>query len=108
MRLDGAVVWITGGARGIGLATAEAMSKRGAKIAIGDVNEEAAIESIATRLEEASKGANGRGKGPVHLVLTHPELPGEVEIALKQEYTLNPQIKGAIKHVPGVQMVEEF
>ncbi|MCP5072404.1 MAG: DNA polymerase III subunit alpha [Rhodobacteraceae bacterium] len=72
------------------------------------VNDEVAIESVATRLEEATKGAGKRGRGPVHLVLSHPDLPGEVEVALKQEYTLNPQIKGAIKHVPGVQVVEEF
>ncbi|MCP5085769.1 MAG: DNA polymerase III subunit alpha [Rhodobacteraceae bacterium] len=72
------------------------------------VNDEAAIESVATRLEDATKGAGKRGRGPVHLVLSHPDLPGEVEVALKQEYTLNPQIKGAIKHVPGVQVVEEF
>ena len=72
------------------------------------VNDEAAIGSIATRLEEATKGAGRRGRGPVHLVLTHPDLPGEVEVALRDEYTLNPQIKGAIKHVAGVQLVEEF
>ena len=72
------------------------------------INEEAAIASVATRLEAATKKADRRGRGPVHLVLAHPNLPGEVEVALKKEYALNPQIKGAIKHIPGVQMVEEF
>ncbi len=45
MRLSGAVVWITGGARGIGFATAEAMAAKGAKVAIGDINAEAAKEA---------------------------------------------------------------
>lgn len=44
----------------------------------------------------------------MHLVLSHPELPGEVEIALEGEYPLNPQIKGAIKHISGVMEVLEF
>ena len=72
------------------------------------INEEAAIASVATRLEAVTKTAGKRGRGPVHLVLSHPDLPGEVEMALAKEYTLNPQIKGAIKHIPGVQLVEEF
>ncbi|MEM7438754.1 MAG: DNA polymerase III subunit alpha [Pseudomonadota bacterium] len=72
------------------------------------LNEPDAVPSVATRLEESSKGADNRSKGPVHLILMHPELPGEVEIALPDAYVVNPQIKGALKHVPGVQMVEEF
>ncbi len=72
------------------------------------VNDQSAVGSIATRLDEVSKGAGPRGRGPVHLVLIHPDLPGEVEIALKDEYPLNPQVKGALKHIQGVQLVEEF
>jgi len=72
------------------------------------VNDQAAVGSIATRLDEVSKGAGPRGRGPVHLLLIHPDLPGEVEIALKDEYPLNPQVKGALKHIQGVQLVEEF
>ena len=72
------------------------------------VNDEKAVGSIATRLIEISQGAGPRGRGPVHLVLTHPDLPGEVEMALPKEYPLNPQVKGALKHIQGVQMVEEF
>ena len=45
---------------------------------------------------------------PVHLILSHPELPGEVEIALKNSYPVNTQIKGAIKHIDGVLEVLEF
>ena len=92
------------GAQLVDVAVADAAAM-GLKVYIGD---EDAIGSVATRLEEANKSGNARQRGPVHLVLMHPDLPGEVEIALKNDYVLNPQIAGALKHVPGVQMVEEF
>ncbi|PIB26027.1 DNA polymerase III subunit alpha [Amylibacter kogurei] len=72
------------------------------------VNEESAIFSVATRLNEVARDKSIRGRGPVHLVLSHADLPGEVEVALKGEYPMNPQIKGALKHINGVQFVEEF
>ncbi len=72
------------------------------------VNDEGAIQSIATRLAELEKDGRLKGRGPVHLVLSHPDLPGEVEVALTGEYPLNPQVKGAIKHIGGVLEVEEF
>ena len=72
------------------------------------IAEEPAIDAVATRLEEANKSVNVRQRGPVHLILMHPDLPGEVEVALKHDYVLTPQIAGALKHVSGVQMVEEF
>ena len=62
---------------------------------------------MATRLSEAAR-TRSRGAGPVNLVLMHPELPGEVEVALPDRYPITPQIKGAIKHVAGVAHVEEF
>ncbi|WP_067668344.1 SDR family oxidoreductase [Nocardia miyunensis] len=45
--IHGKVVVITGGARGIGLSTAKALRKLGAKIAIGDIDETAVKESGA-------------------------------------------------------------
>ncbi|MFK5998705.1 MAG: DNA polymerase III subunit alpha [Rhodobacterales bacterium] len=72
------------------------------------VNDQAAIGSIATRLADVSKAGGPRGRGPVHLVLVAPDLPGEVEMSLPNEYPVSPQVKGALKHISGVQMVEEF
>ena len=70
------------------------------------IDDPAAMPSVATRLEDAKGSA--RGRGPVNLILLHPELPGEVEMALPEQYPITPAIKGAIKHVPGVVMVEDF
>src|SRR5688572_7962286 len=57
--LQGKVVAITGGARGIGRATAKALSRRGARVAIGDLDadlaattaEELGPEAIALELD---------------------------------------------------------
>ena len=49
--LNGRVVAITGGARGIGKATAEALVRRGARVAIGDVDLTLAEQTAAGVLE---------------------------------------------------------
>jgi NAD(P)-dependent dehydrogenase (short-subunit alcohol dehydrogenase family) len=56
--LNGKVVAITGGARGIGKATAEALSRRGARLALGDVD-----------LTTAEATAAGLGGGSIALAL---------------------------------------
>jgi NAD(P)-dependent dehydrogenase (short-subunit alcohol dehydrogenase family) len=56
--LNGKVVAITGGARGIGKATAEALARRGARLALGDVD-----------LATAEATAAGLGGGSIALVL---------------------------------------
>ncbi|RED14054.1 DNA polymerase III subunit alpha [Pontivivens insulae] len=71
------------------------------------VNEESALGSVANRLSETGTGPK-RGRGPVNLILQHPDLPGDVEIALKDHYRVTPQVKAAIKSAPGVVFVEEF
>lgn len=46
--LKGAVVVVTGGGRGIGLATAQALAARGARVAIGDIDEALARSAAAS------------------------------------------------------------
>lgn len=55
IQLDGAVVAITGGARGIGLATAKAFAANGARVFIGDLDGDLAAT------EAAALGGHGRG-----------------------------------------------
>jgi len=56
-RLDGQVVAITGGAGGIGLATAKALVSAGAKVSLGDLDE-AAAEQAADQLGHGNIGGH--------------------------------------------------
>ncbi len=71
------------------------------------VDDAAAIASVSSVLEGAAKLAKSGGKGPIQFCLLDPGLPGEVEIDLGQEFPVTPQIKGAIKSLGGVVMVED-
>ena len=53
--LDGAVVVITGGGRGIGRATAEAFAARGATVCIGDLDADTAVDAA----QHIGSGAHG-------------------------------------------------
>lgn len=52
-RLDGRVAFVTGGAQGIGLATAEALAEAGAKVVIGDL--------MPSALDAALRGLREKG-----------------------------------------------
>ncbi|WP_371225337.1 DNA polymerase III subunit alpha [Roseovarius sp. 2305UL8-3] len=72
------------------------------------VDDAAAITSVANVLENAAQTVTNGGRGPIHFCLMDPGLPGEVEVASGREYPVNPQIKGALKSLGGVVLVEEF
>ncbi|MGR3616434.1 MAG: DNA polymerase III subunit alpha [Paracoccaceae bacterium] len=72
------------------------------------LTEASTIPVLANVLKEASTAAPRAGRGEIHLLLQDPGLPGDVEMKLTQEYPVNPQIKGAIKSLEGVQIVEEI
>jgi DNA polymerase-3 subunit alpha len=55
---------------------------------------------------ESADGARG-GRGPIYFCLMDAGLPGEVEVKAGKEYPVSPQIKGALKSLGGVVMVEE-
>ena len=70
------------------------------------VEDQSAIPTVATVLRDAPKA--GAGKGPIVFCLMAEGLPGEVEIDLNRDFPVSPQIKGAIKSLPGVLTVEDF
>ena len=67
-----------------------------------------AIAAVADVLEGAAASAKRAARGPVEFCLMDPGLPGEVEVALGQDFVVNPQIKGAIKSLTGVLEVEDI
>ncbi|MBV7407535.1 DNA polymerase III subunit alpha [Maritimibacter sp. DP1N21-5] len=71
------------------------------------VNNAGVVATVASLLESAKAQAKGARPGPVSLCLMDPALPGEVDMDLGVEFPLNPQIKGALKSLPGVVQVEE-
>ncbi len=72
------------------------------------LDDPSAIDVVSSLLERAAKDAKVRARGPVNFCLMDPQLPGEVEIDLGQEFPVTPQIKGAIKSLGGVITVEEI
>ncbi|MFK7753368.1 MAG: DNA polymerase III subunit alpha [Sedimentitalea sp.] len=77
----------------------------GVRVFVDDV---AAIATVATVLEEAQAAAKRAARGPVQLCLMDVALPGEVEVDLGQDYAMTPQIKGALKSLQGVVLVEDL
>lgn len=65
------------------------------------VHDHAALASVAKRLGE-------KGKSPVSLMLAISEHQQEVEVQLPGGYLISPQIRGAIKAIPGVVDVREI
>jgi DNA polymerase-3 subunit alpha len=71
------------------------------------IEDAGAIATVASVLAQAFDGQRNLPRGPVMLCLMDPSLPGETEIDTGQEFPMNPQIKGAIRSLPGVMEVQE-
>jgi DNA polymerase-3 subunit alpha len=68
-----------------------------------------AVAAVADLLQRAAGDPKvSRNKGPISLCLMNEALPGEVDIALGDDFPVSPQIKGAIKSLEGVVMVEDL
>ena len=68
----------------------------------------AAIDRVATVLREAIRATKNGAKGPISFCLLNESLPGEVDMELGQNFPVTPQIKGALKSLEGVLMVEDL
>jgi len=71
------------------------------------LDEEGALTGIASVLKRASEQLPKAPRGPIKLCLSHAGLPGEVTMDLKQQFPVTPEIKGALKSLPGILAVEE-
>ena len=82
----GAVAVITGGASGIGLATAHALYGRGAHVVLADINEQG--------LQKAQQAiyASAQQSGQVLTVVTDITNEGQVEALMQQALTINQHI----------------
>ncbi len=82
----GAVAVITGGASGIGLATAHALYGRGAHVVLADINEQG--------LQQAQQAiyASAQQSGQVLTVVTDITNEGQVEALMQQALTINQHI----------------
>ena len=66
----------------------------------------AAVASVAALFERMGGGV--RARGPITFCIADPETGREIDIAAGADFPVNPQIKGALKSLQGVVMVEDL
>ncbi|SNS56370.1 DNA polymerase III subunit alpha [Jannaschia aquimarina] len=66
-----------------------------------------ALPALTGLLDRLKAEGGPRGRGPMHLCLLDDDLPGEVELELPGMWPVNPQVKGALRSLPGIATVEE-
>jgi DNA polymerase-3 subunit alpha len=71
------------------------------------VQAEEALPAVASVLAQAREAARRAKGGPVTLLLLDPSLPGEVEIDVGDGWPVTPQVRRALRSLPGVLEVEE-
>ena len=67
-----------------------------------------AVASVAALLDRLRDGANRKALAEVRLCIADRDSGQEIDIALPQSYPVTPQVKGALKAVQGVALVEEL
>jgi len=78
------------------LAAAAARAQKGLRVVVGD---ESPLDRIKTRLA-------GRGEGEVSILLKREQGQEEIEIRLPGTYSVNADVAGALRAIPGVLEVE--
>ena len=66
-----------------------------------------AVASVAALLTRMLEEAKVRSRGPISFCVTDPDRGAEYEISAGRDFPVNPQIKGALRALRGVVMVEE-
>ncbi|MEO1705258.1 MAG: OB-fold nucleic acid binding domain-containing protein, partial [Pseudomonadota bacterium] len=72
------------------------------------VEDEMAVPSVAHVFAALPDKSKRGAKGPLRFCLLNPDLPGEVELDLGDGFPVSPEVKSALKSLPGVLMVEEL
>ena len=75
----------------------------GLRVFLEDAGDLPSLSGLLERL----RAEPTRARGPLHLCLLGDDLPGEVELALPGLWPVSPAVKGALRSLPGVAMVEE-
>jgi DNA polymerase-3 subunit alpha len=71
-------------------------------------DEVSAVSTVNDLLIRVTADAKTRPKGMISFCLMAEGLPGEVDIDIDKPFHITPEIKGAIKSLDGVVMVEDF
>ena len=81
---------------------------------VADAAGSAGLRIHLDRAETAASIANllasiqGRARAPITICVPDPETGQEIDLALPQPYPVTPQVKGAIKAMQGVVMIEDL
>ena len=67
-----------------------------------------ALPSVAALLARMAEGGGAGVRAPISLCVAEPDMGQEIDITLPTPYPVTPQIKGALRAVQGVLMVEEL